>query len=1557
MADTTKLTIELQVLLRNLQRTLRGLGQIEQRLQRIASIRVNTATSAAANRQAVAAQRLANQQQRLAIQTQELANRQERARQASERLALSQRRLEQAQRRATEASRGLNLQQDRHVQVFRAMERASQSFNRSLGALGNSLRSVGQGLASVGATLTFSVTAPLAALSASVVDAAVRMDSLKRGLTTIAGSSQEAAQQLERLTQIAKLPGIGFQEAIQGSIRLQAVGFSAEEAERSLRQFSNAIALTGGGRENLETVTVQLGQMAAQSKVLAADLKPIINAAPAVAVALREAFGTVRSEELQELGISSKEFIGILVSELERLPRAAAGARNSFENFRDELFRAAATVGTVLLPALTRLVEVAGPIITTLANAFAAIPAPLQVIVIGFTALLAALGPVLFIVGQLVLGVGRLLTGFVQLNAQGILPTIASMRALAVSTAAALNAQRGLVVTTAALGGGLVSIVAILGAVLGAFALYKAFQKDSITLSREQVDALTDQIAGLKEQAKFVAGLSAGVERTADEQQRLLDIYSELNREAKVRVTGIIDEEQRLVALREEIARIIALREQERIQQAAAIVGELANNLLRVESNKQARDAIASQIQANSFLIGILQEEQSISERSAQALKERAIGVTTVEDAIRALRAQSEHLSINQDKLIASSKELNDLTEDQVATVRALEQQTGLTARELLVAAQSMGRFRGDVAAIIPVLERYIRETDAATKSTDRFNRSLSENERRLNEAGKRANEVQKARQTVIASAAALAREASNSFEGALKFMRAFIEANPELRAAIERESQIAGKSFDDFVRESLEKAFGRGRGGTETTLRNAQEQLQRALAERAQASAEELAAIEIAKNERLLQANENLFRLQLISYRQYLSERARLTNANLQLEINAQRALASAAADERDRLIKRSQQAGVPPAESTRARAQAAQAEAQRIDAETRIVALQGQQRQLVDEVAQSLAEAQRQQFEDVRKLEGEYAELRGRIEDALNAATDERFRESLQALSIAQDDLNKRLRLAREIGDAAAEAEIKQAQALNQRQIDAIEGIVAQERATNKLVEINEFVRRAKEEQAELERQLGFEVEFRGLKEETAIARRLAGERRLAVALTLERDIVQATIDKLESLAIPVPQTLLETVRDINAAIAGLGELTFTEQFRLAEKEFNRLNDERIQKIQDVERAINNRNISEAEGLIFIRRINGEYVGDLERQLELLKQIATASGDANLQRQAQSAEETVKDAGDQLASFDKQLRATSIDALRDGFVEFFQSLRDNTISAQEKLLNLIDSVVARINEVIAENLFDELMKSIFGDGTGGEGIIASIKRLFGFGGGDTGGGIAEEAATHAADIAQAHTLEAGAVVAATTFTAGVTTASTTFAASVTAAATSFASLIISAGIAFAASATAGATAQAIGGAGGAAGGLLGGAASGLFPAVPGGVYKFVEGGHPEAVLTTDPKHAARQVAILRAFLRETRGLGGRIKSFAAGAMINPSEALMSGMSVAGVPGGDVGSMVVAGAPSEMRLRQVLVSENMLPNWVNSSEGEKVLVDFLYKNQATMRKITGGRK
>lgn len=1532
-ADTTRLNIELVTLLRGLSQTLRGLDQIKKRLDSVANIKVNTQTT---NQATTAAQRLAQQQQRLSVQAQELANRQERARQTTERLALSQQRLTQSQQQSARVS---GQQADAHVRAFRALEDAARksragvlTLDQVLSRVGGSLRNLGLGLTSLGSSLTLALTAPLTALGVVATRNAVTLDSLKRGLTAITGSADEAGVQLQRLTQIAKLPGIGFQEAIQGSIRLQAVGFSAEKAEKALREFSNAVALTGGGRDELNRITVQLGQLSAKGKVLSQDLKPIIEAGPAVGRALKQAFGTVNAEDIQALGLTSEQFLDQLVSQLSQLPRAAAGAKNTFDNFADAVFRASAAIGDAIIPVLTNLITIVEPVITGLANGFKSLPPVIQTITVAFGGLLAGLGPVLFIVGQLATGIGGVISGFSRILAltQTLIPAINA-------TTAALTAQQAAAAGVAASLGALGLAAAAIVAAVGVFILLSRAQKDAVKVSQEQIAATDAQIASLKDQIKFTNSLSGGVERTAEEQDRLAQIYSQLNTQAKIRLTAITDEEKRLAALREELQRVLNLRNEERIQQAANLTASLADTVAQIDANERSRNSIAVRVRANTELADSIRVSGQLTVEQRKQIDSLNLTGLSAAQIISELGRQNEKLIGSQGELITKSRELNGTAEEQATALRVLQQQTGLSARELLSAAKSMGVFKGDIDAVLPSIEKYIKLQREAADANTEFQKSLNKAGDDLLKAGERGDAAGKRRQALIEAAATIARETSVDFKGALKSLKQEVDAVVELRQALQRESELTGKSVEQILTEALTK--GLDKGGT--ALRDARERLAAAILETQQAQAESELTTQKIHNEEQLDANELSYKLQLRSYREYLEARAILTDANLALESQAAAATIATARKNEVRLRQSAAKPGIPETERIKRLAQAEKFNEEAIRAETKLAEVQRQRNQIEQELKQTLAELSVQQLKDVRQLEIEYGELTGRVEDALNAATVEKYRAALEDLGKTQDFLNRKLTTATQNRDADLVQEITAALQLNQRQIDAINNIVRQEQATNRLAAANEFVRRAKEKQSDLETQLAFEVEFRGLKEEEAIRRRLAGERELANRLTIVRDLVQDQVDQLNAAGAKPPQALLDFIRETNTALKGLGELSFNEQFRLVEKEFNRLNDERLRKIADIERAIRERDIAEAEGLLIIRRINGQYSADLERQVELLKQIAAASNDASLQQQAQQAEQTTKDANSQLADFNRQLRSTSIDALRDGFTDFFASLADRTKTAKEKLLDLVSSVAKRINDLIAENLSKKLIESLFGDGTGGQGILASLKDLFGGAGQGAVGGVGAVAAAGVSQATQATAaataLTTGATAAAAALTTGGTTAGATLAASLTAAAASFSAAVIAAGAAFAAAVGAASAAQGVSsfGAGFAP------AATGLFPAVPGGVVRIVEGGFPEAVLTTDPKHASRQLAILREFLQRTRGLGGRVKGLATGGFAMPDLAL----NVPGVtlPSGDFGNAEISSPRNvSLRILNLLDKRQLVGGHLRSAEGAHDIMNVI---------------
>lgn len=1528
MADTTKLIIEIESLLKGLPQTLRGLERIRKSLESVVNVR---ATEQSAKRVTENARRAELQQQRLSIVTQELANRQERARQQAERLVLSQQRLDKQTERSTNQT---------------------IAFNRSLLGIGNSLRSIGQGLASFGATLSFTVSAPLIGFGAAVTNAAVTLDSLRRGLTAIVGDADEANRQLARLTEIAKLPGIGFEEAIQGSIRLQAVGFSAKEAEAALRQFSNAIALTGGGRDELARVNTQLGQLAAKGKVLSQDLRPIIESAPAVGRALLQAFGTVNADDIQELGLSTREFFDILVSQLAKLPRAAAGARNTFENFRDAVFRAAATVGEVLIPTLTKLIEIAEPVITRLANGFKALPSPLQTLVVVIGGLTIALGPVLFVVGQLTLGIGRLVVGVIQLTAANTTAT-ASLTGLGAAAGAASRGVGALAVSTAAAAAPWILLAGVVVTAVAALALLATAGEKTVKVTDEQIAATENQISALEKQLKFVNSLEDGVKRTGEEQDRLRQIYASLNVEAQARIKGAADETEELRRLRIELQQLINLRNEERIQQAANLAVSLDNTLQQIEANQKNRDSITEMVRANARLIESIEETGKITEDQRRQLND--LGITTFDtaSALNNLRFVNQNLVKAQNALIEASEKLKGTAEEQSKALAELEQRLRQSSPEIFTLAKNFGLFDGRVEDATKRLDAFRASLRETVPEIERANAALSEGERQLNAAGARAEAAAKRRQTIIQSSAAVARETSLSFESALKSLREMVEAVPELGAAIRREAQLQGKSIEEILRSSLENAFkGREKSRSETALRNAQEQLAKALSDIALAEAERQTEGQKLQIQERLRANENEFKLNLQSLNAYLSTRAALTKQAAQLEIDEQQRIVDEAIKAQERLLATAGKAGVKPAERTRAQAGAKDAEERAIKAQTKILELKDRQKQADEELTQALAENAKTQIEAIRQLDIEFADLRGAIQDALDTAVIEKYRERLKALALDQETLNKRIRAATAARKADDVIALEEARQRNQSEIDAINLIVQQKFALNELVPANNLIERAKERQVQLEKELAFEVEFRGLSEQEALRRRLEGERKLADSLTNSRDQVQLLINILTARGIQPPQALLDFIRDINLALKGLGEIGFTEQFQIAQRKFERLNDERLRRIADVENAVRRRDIAEAEGLLLIRRINGEYIGDLERQVELLRQIAKDSGRPELQRQAEQARQTAIEANMTLTDLSKVVRSTSIDAAKSGLTDFLSEIGRRGTSAKEQLLDLVDSVANAIRRVIAERLAEKFIDSLFGGSKEGAGILAA----FGLGQPKTApGGIGGALAGAGGSAAQTAALTTGATAAGTALTTGGIAAAT----ALTTAAAAFSASVIAAGAAFAAAVAASVGTQS----GAAFARFIGGAATGLFPAEPGGLIRVVEGGYPEAVLTTDPTKAVSQAKILRDYLNYTKGLFGRIPGFADGGfpVVSRETAelnLLSSIHRAPSSLGRVSDVAVAGGGQQFStLRQIFVDDQRdVANWVNSANGDRTLVQWVVRNRTMLSSLLDRR-
>jgi len=242
----------------------------------------------------------------------------------------------------------------------------------------------------LGNNLSLAVSVPLAAIGVGSLRAAGDIEALRLGfeatMTGLGKSTAEATAELLNLQKAAEAPGLDFEQAVKGSVRLQNVGFEAEQSRKILSELANAIALTGGNAQQLDGVTKQLAQMQGKGRILQEDLSIMVENMPVLSKVMKETFGTANAEGLRKLGISTEEFILKTTEGLAKLERVPGGLNNAFTNAGVSIKLALANVGESINKAfdVTGKLETFSTVITDLAAGFAALDPVVQKAIIGF---------------------------------------------------------------------------------------------------------------------------------------------------------------------------------------------------------------------------------------------------------------------------------------------------------------------------------------------------------------------------------------------------------------------------------------------------------------------------------------------------------------------------------------------------------------------------------------------------------------------------------------------------------------------------------------------------------------------------------------------------------------------------------------------------------------------------------------------------------------------------------------------------------------------------------------------------------------------------------------------------------------------------------------------------------------------------------------------------------------------------------------------------------------------------------------------------------------------
>ena len=281
-----------------------------------------------------------------------------------------------------------------------------ESLQKELAKVEKSLQRFGRKMQQIGSDLTQTLTVPIAGLGAASLKAFSDIERLEKGLIALMGSSEAAKAEMIKLREVAKLPGLGFEEAIKGSVSLQAVGFSADKARETLLAFGKAVAVSGGTREDFNEVIYQLAQMNSKGKILAEDFKVLQSRIPILGTLLQDAFGTRNIAQIRDSGVGAAEFTQRIIDAANKskvLANVTGGLGNAFENFKDSAKIAFATLGQSLATAFDAqgFLDRLATAIQNAADWFSKLSPATQKFIAFAGLAVAAVGPLVLIIGKL----------------------------------------------------------------------------------------------------------------------------------------------------------------------------------------------------------------------------------------------------------------------------------------------------------------------------------------------------------------------------------------------------------------------------------------------------------------------------------------------------------------------------------------------------------------------------------------------------------------------------------------------------------------------------------------------------------------------------------------------------------------------------------------------------------------------------------------------------------------------------------------------------------------------------------------------------------------------------------------------------------------------------------------------------------------------------------------------------------------------------------------------------------------------------------------------------
>jgi len=288
--------------------------------------------------------------------------------------------------------------------AFQSVADATSVVNKKLAITQKNLDKISRSLDRQGRTLSQSITLPLGLIAAGFAKATLEVESFTKQLET----ASKGTTKLEDLQKIAVLPGLDTSTLTKAQAQLEILGIRAQDATALMVNLANAIALEGKGPEDLEGITRAISQIIGKNKIQAEEINQLAERTAFIRTILFKQFGTAEGQDitrqLNAQGQGIKTFLANLAVGFSRLERAPDTLRNQLVNLKDSLVVTAGSIGLniVQLFKIREIINFVANQIREFGEHWKTLDDQTKKNIVTFTAIAAAIGPVILAVSTLV---------------------------------------------------------------------------------------------------------------------------------------------------------------------------------------------------------------------------------------------------------------------------------------------------------------------------------------------------------------------------------------------------------------------------------------------------------------------------------------------------------------------------------------------------------------------------------------------------------------------------------------------------------------------------------------------------------------------------------------------------------------------------------------------------------------------------------------------------------------------------------------------------------------------------------------------------------------------------------------------------------------------------------------------------------------------------------------------------------------------------------------------------------------------------------------------------